>query len=143
VSVCLSLFVPRNVSSQIPVVCVITPYGIISIFWCYTETSERSYYKELNRRDVNRHSWVYCNTRGDYMFRLSGKAIVRLNINVSNIQATTMPCNFWKIIVSRYIILCHVITQAIIVWAAPALTSWTFMSFYRYIWFCFYFIYQL
>jgi hypothetical protein len=34
--------------------------------------------------------------RGDYMFRLSGEAIVTLNINKSNIQATTVPCKFLK-----------------------------------------------
>ena len=58
--------------------------------------SGRTYYEELNSRDVNRHSLVYCSLRGDYMFRLSDKTIVRLNINISNIQATTMPCKFLK-----------------------------------------------
>ena len=83
-----------------------------------------------------RDSLVYCNMRGD-MFRLSGEPIVRLNINISNIRAETMPCNFWKKKLGSQFILCRVITRPIIVWAAPTVTTWVFISFCRYIWFCF------
>jgi hypothetical protein len=76
-----------------------------------------------------KNSWVYCNMRGDYMFRLSGK------VKIFRLQQCLVISE--KKMGSQFIILCRVITQAIIVWAAPAVTTWTFVSFYRYIWFFF------